>query len=294
MKDYSDNYYLRNVITTEPSAYKNNLALFKKIKQVEKNEKDEKKREVKIKEIKDKIIIANLNLVANTAKERIHYCSHLLFTDLIQEGILGLFRAVDKFDYRRGFLFSTYARWWIAWSIKRAIDNTEKTIRIPVSAQERINKLVKIQPLLKDINEEEAEEMINNLCKLSKNQVKTLKEAATKEPISLFKPLEISRRNGGKDIKIIDTLEDGDFKAPEEIIFEKDLREKISVILTNVLTPREEEVIRRCFGIGILNEETLHSIGESKKLSRERIRQIKEEALKKLRNSVCVKSLNFN
>jgi len=269
----------RNIRRIEIEAQMTSLELKRVVKSI-------KIGEIQAKFAKSELIEANLRLVVSIAKK---YTNRgLQFLDLIQEGNIGLMKAVDKFEYQRGYKFSTYATWWIRQAITRAIADQARTIRIPVHMIETINKLIRTSRyLVQEYGREPTPEEIAEKMEIPLEKVRKVLKIA-KEPISLETPI-----GEEEDSHLGDFIEDKGVVSPSDMVINVNLAEQTRKILAS-LTPREEKVLRMRFGIGEKSDHTLEEVGQNFDVTRERIRQIEAKALRRLRHPSRSKQLkNF-
>jgi RNA polymerase primary sigma factor len=239
--------------------------------------------EVKTREAKSELVKANLRLVISIARRYINRGLH--FLDLIQEGNIGLMKAVDKFEYQRGYKFGTYATWWIRQAITRAIADQARTIRIPVHMIEIINKLNRTsRNLVQQMGREPTLEEIAEKMGMSLDKVQKIIKIARK-PISLETPM-----GEEEDSRLEDFIEDKEVVSPQDAAISSSMASQIKRVLST-LSKREEQILRMRFGIGEKHDHTLEEVGQDFNVTRERIRQIEVKALKKLKHYSRAKKL---
>jgi RNA polymerase primary sigma factor len=234
-----------------------------------------------VRQAKRELMEANLRLVVSVAKR--YLGSDLSLLDLVQEGNIGLMKAVDRFQYRRGFKFSTYATWWIRQAITRAIADHSRTIRIPVHMVETLNRISRVnRNLVNEIGREPTPEELAQRTGVPAKKVRLILESSRK-PLSLETPI-------GEDSELGDFLEDKSAGSPNESLLNQDLTTQVERALS-MLSPKEKEILRLRFGIGEEGEHTLEEVGKRFEVTRERIRQIEAKALRKLRHPLRGRNL---
>jgi RNA polymerase primary sigma factor len=235
------------------------------------------------KHTKDELAEANFRLVVNLAKKYINRGLH--FLDLIQEGNIGLLKAVEKFEFERGFKFSTYATWWIKQAITRAIADQSRTIRVPVHMVETLNKINKLTRIaIQETGKEPSYAQLAKELNIDEKKIKNIIKIS-KEPVSLETPV-----GEGDDTYLKDFIEDENDYTPVDAVVNDDLKERVREVLKS-LSPREEKVLKMRFGIDVASEHTLEEVGKDFAVTRERIRQIEVKALRKLRHPSRSKKL---
>jgi RNA polymerase primary sigma factor len=234
-----------------------------------------------VRQAKKELMEANLRLVVSVAKR--YLGSELTLLDLVQEGNIGLMKAVDRFQYRRGFKFSTYATWWIRQAITRAIADHSRTIRIPVHMVETLNRISRVnRALVNEMGREPTPEELAQKTGVPARKVRLILESSRK-PLSLETPI-------GEDSELGDFLEDKQAESPNDNLITQDLTTQVERALST-LSPKEKEILRLRFGIGDEGEHTLEEVGRRFSVTRERIRQIETKALRKLRHPLRGRAL---
>jgi RNA polymerase primary sigma factor len=252
----------------------NRRALFMTLRQIEQHDRV-------VRQAKKELMEANLRLVVSVAKR--YLGSELSLLDLVQEGNIGLMKAVDRFQYRRGFKFSTYATWWIRQAITRAIADHSRTIRIPVHMVETLNRISRVnRTLLNELGREPTPEELAQRTGVPAKKVRLILESSRK-PLSLETPI-------GEDSELGDFLEDKGAESPNDTLITQDLTNQVERALST-LSPKEKEILRLRFGIGEEGEHTLEEVGKRFSVTRERIRQIETKALRKLRHPLRGRAL---
>jgi RNA polymerase primary sigma factor len=251
--------------------------------QIKESVKAIEKGEAKAKEAKSEMVKANLRLVISIARKYIN--RGLQFLDLIQEGNIGLMKAVDKFEYRRGYKFGTYATWWVRQAMTRAIADQARTIRLPVHMIEVISKLNRTsRTLVQQMGREPTLEEVSEKMGISMDKVQKILKI-TKKPISLETPI-----GEEEESRLADFIEDKEAISPQEAAISSNMAKQVDKVLST-LNEREEKIVRMRFGIGETDDHTLEEVGQDFDLTRERIRQIEEKALRKLKHSSRIERL---
>ena len=265
--------YLRDVGRKSMISGSEEIELGKKIREGKKEESEI---------AKAKLVQANLRLVVSICKKYVG--QGVLFMDLVQEGSLGLIRAAERFDYKRGFKFSTYATWWIRQTIIRCIANTSRTIRIPVHMSDKIRQYKKVKTILTlELGREPSLQELGKAMRLSEDKIACVKKAMSREPMSLDLPI-------GEDLYLEDYVPDAEAVSPHVRAMENLLHENVMKAMS-VLTEREQAILMERFGLSDGRSKTLEQLGKLFGFSKERIRQIEDISLKKLRESKAMNHL---